>query len=176
MDNEQKKNAPNFKGLVKKWWFWLIVVIMIAVVAGTVGGSSDSGDQGQGDANHSASSSTLGDYEVVILSCRLAEDYAGKPVVIVKYKFTNNASEPAAFYVTLDANVYQNSVGLNESYILSDSASYSSDNQTKEIKKGATLEVEVAYELNDTTTPIEVEVGELFSFSDKKVTKTFNIK
>ena len=175
MDNEQKKD-PGKKGLFKKWWFWAIIgAIIIAVIAGSAGGSSN-GDQGEGSADPSASSSALGDYDVVILSCRLAEDYEGEPVVIVKYKFTNNASEPAAFYVTLDANVYQDSVGLNESYVLADSANYSADNQTKEIKKGASLEVEVAYELNDTTTPIEVEVGELFSFSDKKVTKTFNIK
>ena len=41
-------------------------------------------------------------------------------------------------------------------------------------KKG--FDVEVAYELNDTTTDIEVEVKELFSFSDKTITKTFSIK
>ena len=45
----------------------------------------------------------------------------------------------------------------------------------KEIKKGATLEVECAYELNDTTTDIEVEVTETFSFDDEIVTKTFSI-
>ena len=41
--------------------------------------------------------------------------------------------------------------------------------------KGATIEVEVAYELNDTTTDIEVEVSELISFNDSMITKTFSI-
>ena len=45
----------------------------------------------------------------------------------------------------------------------------------KDIKKGASLEVEVAYELNDSTTDVEVEVSELFSFSDKVIKKTFTI-
>ena len=45
----------------------------------------------------------------------------------------------------------------------------------KEIKKGATLDVEVAYELNDATTDVEIEVKELFSFSEKVITKTFKI-
>ena len=118
----------------------------------------------------------LGDYSVEIKSCRLAEDYLGDPIVIVKYVFTNNDdNDPAAFYIALEDHVYQNGVGLNECYVADDSANYSSDNQTKEIKKGASIEVEVAYKLNDTTSDIEVEVSEWISFSSKKVTKTFKI-
>ncbi len=159
----------------KKWWFWaIIVVVVIAIIAGASGGGD--GDQGTGDASSSNGSSTLGNYEIAILSCRLAEDYTGKPVVIVKYKFTNNDDDPTAFYLAFDDKVYQDDIGLNKSYILDDSANYSGDNQTKEIKKGASIEVEVAYELNDTTNPIQVEVSELWSYSDKKVSKTFNIK
>ena len=45
----------------------------------------------------------------------------------------------------------------------------------KEIKKGASLEVEVAYTLNDSTSEIEVEVKELFSFQNTLITKTFSI-
>ena len=61
-------------------------------------------------------------------------------------------------------------------YILKDSANYDSENQTKAIKKGASLEVEVAYELNDTETDIEVEVKEFISLNDKVISKTFSIK
>ena len=118
----------------------------------------------------------LDDYAVVIDSCRLAKDYEGKDVVIVKYLFTNVSSDtPTSFMVAINDQVYQNGVGLNETYFVDDSANYSSDNQMKEIKKGATLEVEVAYDLNDTTTEIEVEVSETFSFKDNMVTKTFTL-
>ena len=120
--------------------------------------------------------SSLGDYSIEIDSCRLAYDFEGKEVVIVKYIFTNVSDDSAAaFYLTFEDSVYQNGVGLNESYFVDDSANYSSDNQMKEIKQGATLEVEVAYELNDTETDIEVEISELFSFDDKVITKTFSI-
>ena len=126
--------------------------------------------------NTSDKTNKLGDYSVEIKSCRLAEDYLGDPIVIVKYVFTNNDdNDPAAFYIALEDHVYQNGVGLNECYVADDSANYSSDNQTKEIKKGASIEVEVAYKLNDTTSDIEVEVSEWISFSSKKVTKTFKI-
>lgn len=154
----------------------VVLVLMFAVFA-LGSGESASKDQGQGSADSGNSDATIGDYQVEIQSCRLAKDYEGKDVVIVKYLYTNVANDTAtAFYIAFDENVYQNGVGLNEAYILDDSANYSADNQTKEIKKGASLEVEVAYELNDTTTDIEVEVKELFSFDDTTITKTFSIK
>ena len=118
----------------------------------------------------------LGKYNVKIDSCRLAKDYEGKPVVIVKYIYTNVSNDTAtAFYIAFEDTVFQNGVGLNETIFVADSANYDSGNQTKEIKKGATIEVEVAYDLNDTTTNIEVEVKEFFSFSDDMITKTFSI-
>ena len=124
-----------------------------------------------------APDNTLGDYAVTIDSCRLAKDWDGKDVVIVKYIFENvKNEESASFTWTISDAVFQNGIGLNHSYFVDESYSYSSDNQTKEIKKGASLEVEVAYELNDTTTPIEIEVSELISFSDKKITKTFDLQ
>ncbi len=156
----------------------LLVVVLTFSFVSCVGTPSENGtnDQGTGTAGGSSTKSNLGDYNVVIESCRLAEDYTGKPIVIVKYIFTNNSDEPEAFSWSVDDNVYQDGIGLNGSYVTADSADYSSDNQTKEIKPGATLEVEVAYELNDTTTDIEVEVSEMFSWGEKKkVTKTFTI-
>lgn len=171
----------------------LIIVFSVFAVASTE--DEGNGNQGSGAVNGESSTEsdgstesgqlnnssdpkdeTLGDYSVVIDSCRLAESFDGKPVVIVKYIFTNNKNDDAtAFSFAFDDAVYQNGVGLNGAYVLKDSANYNSDNQTKEIKKGASIEVEVAYELNDTTTDIEVEVKELWSFSDKTLTKTFSI-
>ena len=193
--NASKAPEKAKQPIYKQWWFWVIIgVIVIALIGGGSNDNSGTDNQGGGSAtgnqpsssqnqgNSSASNNTstnksnLGDYNVVIESCRLAEDWEGKPVVIVKYKFTNNDDDPAAFWIALNDSVYQNGIGLNEAYLVEDSANYSSDNQMKEIKKGATLDVEVAYFLNDTTTPIEVEVSETISFSNDKVTKTFTIK
>ncbi len=165
---------------MKKIISLLLAIVLVAVFGAfaLASGEDEGGNQGSGTASGSSANqdTELGDYSVVIDSCRLAEDYEGKKVVIVKYLFTNNDNDEAtSFMVAFDEEVYQNGVGLNEAYVLKESANYEPDNQTKEIKKGATIEVEVAYELNDTTTDIEVEVKELFSFSDKTITKTFSI-
>ena len=126
-------------------------------------------------ADNSNQNTSLGSYDLEIKSCRLAQDYEGKPIVIVKYIFTNNDDDPTAFYLAFEDHVYQNEIGLNECYFADDSANYSEDNQTKEIKKGASIEVEVAYVLNDTTSDIEVEVNEFISLNEKKITKVFKI-
>lgn len=165
---------------MKKWKIMLsVALIVLFAMFAMASGSESTDNQGSGSAEASAEvqdNTNLGDYNVVIDSCRLAQDYEGKPVVIVKYIFTNVEDDNAsAFFVALDENVYQNGVGLTESYFVADSANYDSDNQMKEIKKGASIEVECAYELNDTTTDIEVEVAEMFSFDDEIVTKTFSI-
>lgn len=138
--------------------------------AGTEASTSDKGD------DNTSSENTLGKYEVVIDSCRLANDYSGDPVVIIKYLFTNNSNEPASFIYSLSTNVFQNGVGLSDCYFVDESANYSSSGKSKNIQPGVTLEVEVAYILNDTTTPLDVEVTKLFSYNDStKVTATLEI-
>jgi len=161
----------------KKWWFWVIIgFVVLAIIIGSSGsGTDDQGDGSSGDGTiTNNSSNNLENYSVVIDSCRLAKDYEGNQIVIVKYKFTNNSNDPASFWLSIEDHVFQNGIGLNECYLVSDSANYSSDNQMKEIKKGATLDVEVAYTLNDSTTPIDVEVKELNIFSDKTISKRFS--
>lgn len=164
---------------MKTKWIKMLVAAVILVVFGLFAvGSGESTENNQGSGSVDIQTETageLGDYNVEIKSCRLAKDYEGKNVVIVKYGFTNNSDSSASFDFTFEDQVFQAGIGLNKAYVLADNANYSEDNKTKEIKTGATLDVEVAYELNDNTTDIEVEVKELFSFSDSVVKKNFSI-
>ena len=118
----------------------------------------------------------IGDYEVEIKEVRLAKDYEGNDAVIVKYSFTNNSDEAASFEWTFDHQVFQNGVSLERAYVFDDSANYDEANASKEIKKGVSLELEIAYILNDTETDVDVEVSELVSFDDTVVSRTFSIK
>ena len=141
------------------------------------GSGTASGDGTTQSAEDNKDTDRIGDYSVVIDSCRLAKDYEDKDVVIVKYIFTNvEDDEPASFSLSIGAKVYQNGVELSDAYILDDDADYSSEDSLKEIKKGATIEVEKAYELDDTETEIEVEVTDWLSLTEDKIVKTFSLK
>ena len=98
----------------------LSFITLFALLLLTLCSCMDTGatqNQGSGSASpNNSSNSTLGDYNVVIESCRLAADYAGAPIVIVKYKFTNNGDEPACFAWSLEYDAFQDGVGLNECY------------------------------------------------------------
>ncbi len=134
-------------------------------------GTVDKPQSGKNDADNT----TLGDYSVEIKSCRLAKDYEDKDIVIITYGFTNNKNDDgSSFTLACTDEAFQNGIGLTKSYFVEDDT-YNSDNQMKEIKKGASLDVEVAYELNDTESDIVVEVAEFVSLSDKKITKTFSL-
>lgn len=158
----------------------IIAVAAFALMALASGSSEketkDQGTDAAGVETKGEDNTEIGKYNLEIQSCRLAKSFDDKDVVIVKYLFTNVSDDnPAAFNLAFSDEVYQNGVGLNSAYILDDGANYSSDNQSKKIQKGASIEVEAAYELNDITTDITVEVERFFSFDNTKITKTFKI-
>ena len=161
----------------------LILAVLIVALFGmfAVASSSDSTDtpaqtEAKGEAAVQVTEGNVGKYTVDIKSARLTETYDGKPVVVITYGFTNNSDDAQAFYLAFEDSVFQNGVGLEKAYVLTDSDPYDDGNQSKEIKKGASLDVEVAYKLNDSETDVDVEIKELFSFNDDVVTRTFSIK
>ncbi len=178
--------AKNQKPIFKKWWFWVIIVVVLIGIIGAAGGddtgSETTAPSDDASVTQAAAAETkavkdneVGSYQVEIKNARITEDYEGKPVVVITYGFTNNSDNPASFGVAIEDAAFQNDIGLNEAYLLSDD-SYSSDNQLKQIKTGATLDVEVAYELNDSESDVVVEAKELFGWTDDIVTRTFSIK
>ena len=168
----------------------VIIVVIILIVAISSRGNKESSSNNpatvssssQGQTNASVETvksdeNELGKYSVEITNARLTSTYDNKPAVVITYKYTNNSDDnPTSFYIAFDDTVYQNGVGLNKAYTLIEGDPYDERNSTKEIKKGASIDVDVAYALNDESTPIDVEVKELWSLSDKIVSKTFDIK
>lgn len=121
-----------------------------------------------------AYSGNLGDYYVSIDSVKMAKDYQGKPAVIVTYTWTNNSEETASFAWTFNTQVFQDGIECDTAILTQGIDSTSS---IKDIKPGATLAVQCAYSVTDTS-QITVEVSELFDFSDSPamLTRTFNLE
>lgn len=176
------------KSVFKKWWFWVIVAIAAIIIIASLGGKDKEGSTPsagtspttteEGTTNSAASDQTgtgnLGDYSVSITGYTLTTDYEGKPAVVITYEWTNNSDEAASFAFALTAQVFQNDIECDIAIVM-DNDVYNANNYMKDIKPGATLSVQLAYVLQDSASPITVEVSELISFSEDKVAQTFDI-
>ena len=119
----------------------ILFMIFLSDIAEAILGSSDASSDG-----------------VVIDSARLSNSLLlGNPIIIVKYKFTNNGSEPSSFMKSVDTYAYQDGIVLNRCYAAAVNANYSEENQGKLVKPGYSIYVEVAYEMNSTTADVEIE-------------------
>ncbi len=112
----------------------------------------------------------LGDFTVSVVSCEIGEDYDGSDVLVIHYGFTNNSRKRASFSGNISAEVFQNGIELDRAYFAD-----ANDASMLSIKPGAGIEVIEAYELPDTSSPVELEITESFSFSDEKLTTTINL-
>ena len=159
---------------MKKWLVIAGSILGALVLLGTCSKSCEGVDSQSGGVSSTSNSSAedpnrLGAYRVEILSARLST-YLTKPIIIIKYKFTNLSNETESFSYAIEDYVYQNGIRLDSPL------AYETDRYT-EIKPGVTIEIEIAYYLNDTTTDVEVELTKwLASSNSKKVTKTFSLK
>ena len=117
---------------------------------------------------------TLGDYDVQIHDFKLANDYAGKPAILIGFSFTNNSEENESVMFALSYKAYQNGVQL-DSAIIMDNSVYNADDLMKDVQPGASIDVVAAYSLSSETAPVEFEVEEIISFSDEMLGKTFEI-
>ena len=119
----------------------------------------------------SASAKSSAKYEVSIDDMTVGEDYQGNPALIVTYSWKNNSDKSSSFAATLHPRCYQNGVQLNNAIVLSgiDSEGYLAD-----VKPGAGTSLQMAYELKDTESPVDVEVYEFASFKgDPIISKTY---
>ncbi len=122
-------------------------------------------------------SGTIGDYIVTIKNTKITKNkYDGADIIIVTYAFTNNSDKSASFSWAIDDTLFQNGVEIPSIYSnWGLQNEYNVDNAGKEIKPGVTLDIDCAYELNDTKTNIDVEIKEIFSWSDEVLNYTIEL-
>jgi len=130
-----------------------------------------------GKSNVMLNSGTIDDYLIIIKSMQLSTNYKDEPSVIITYDFTNNSDEAKSFVFAVSSTVFQDGIECESTISSFKDKSFNSDNQMKDIKPGATLEVQKIYKLNNETSDIEVEVSEWISFSKNPATvvRTFSL-
>lgn len=146
----------------------ILALVVTVVMYGSAASVADSGAtatmdgaEGTSDPATAEQSEAPAAYGATIDSCRVTEDYAGEPVAVVTYTFTNNSEEAASFMVALHPEVFQNGVELNTAV----GSNWDSEKYLSDVKPGSSATVEIGYQLEDMS-DITVEVSELFDFND----------
>lgn len=185
--DEQKKKKKKKKLIIAA----VILVIIIAVAALASSGNSDENSSSNGGtvsaseentnsnggtvsvSEEAKPEGTIGDYVCTVKSAKLCKNWEGKDSVKITYSFTNNNSEPHSFDIALEDNVYQDGIGLEQTFINGDDDDdFGID---VKIKQGVTKDVSKVYILRDKTTDLEVEIGEWISFDDTKIVTTVSL-
>lgn len=117
------------------------------------------------NGKYSTDDNILGDFACTVKGATLTKDYKGKDAVIITYEFTNNSDKAASFDTSLMDSVYQNGIGLETAILIDEDT----DVWDVEIKPGITKETKKAYVLNDTASPLEIEITEFLSWDDDKI-------
>lgn len=124
-----------------------------------------------GEAMHG--SGALGDYYVEIKGAAAAEDYEGKPAIIMTYAWTNNSEDTTSAWTSVFPKAFQDGVQLETAWITDEG--YDGDAESREARPGTTLDIQKAYVLGNTSSLVEFELTEFLGFSDSSVTETFDI-
>lgn len=98
----------------------------------------------------------IGPYHFEISDTARTEEITDGTALIVKYTITNNSDENIMPGSVTRLEVFQNGVSLKGVYIIGAKDGTLMENQTKTIQPGASIEVEEAFTLDDTTMPIQV--------------------
>lgn len=115
------------------------------------------------EVDEGPSIATNSKYAVTINGWRIVEDYDGAPCIAIDYTFTNVSDDSAtSMQLATNITVYQNGVECEDAYFASDN----SDGYSNKVKAGVSVDVTRVYKLQDTTSDVEVEVGQLFSWND----------
>lgn len=85
------------------------------------------------------------------------EDTYGYPIIVVSYTWTNTAEDYASPLYSIMESAYQNGVSLDNVYFLDDEF-YDIYSKNKEIAPGQSLDVYVAYYLDDIYSPVTFEI------------------
>ena len=116
---------------------------------------------------------TLGDYAVEITGARLSQDYEGNPAIVVSYTWTNNSEDTTSAMVTMMESAFQDGVEL-ENAIIMDDDNYDSGSSMKDVRPGASVEIQKAFLLDSESSVVEFEIEEFLGFSGEKVSMNFD--
>ncbi|WP_162610847.1 DUF5067 domain-containing protein [Gordonibacter sp. An230] len=110
------------------------------------------------------------EFDVTVDDVLVTDDGEGKNLLVLEMTFTNNSDSAASFGSLVRPALFQNGVELKSGYLPYNHPAYDnerSSNTYTDVKQGASLAVQVAFELVDAETPVEMELIDAASFDQR---------
>lgn len=155
--------------------FFLFIMIIPSPSNSTQEDKSNSTPQNNTTQEETTIDSTLGQYKVDIVKWEIVNPNGDGEILVVTYSFTNNSESAQSFAWSITDKAFQNGIQIEDPEYLFEQDFYDSDSAGKDIKPGVTFNVQKIYRLDSLTAPVEIELSESFSFSDKTIYKTIDI-
>ena len=143
------------------WCLFLSAVMLFSLASCGKDGGKSSGDPNL---------IKLDDYELLYKSACIMENSDGKDALVLTLDFTNTGEESSSYLWNVLESATQNGTELSITTVYTDYETLAaiSDSQWEEVAPGATIEVQTAFELLDTTNKVEVSFGQLFGSKSGK--------
>lgn len=114
----------------------------------------------------------IGSYELLYKGAKLMKDYDGNDAIVLTLDYTNNSKETTSYLWSVVETATQNGAELEMAtiFISEDSFDTVTESQFSDVEPGATMEIQVAYELKDTTSEVELIFEEILGNKSGKLT------
>ena len=140
---------------------------------GESSGDAEKPAQTEAEPPAAAGVGDLGNFHVEVKGAVLTKNHDGAPVIVITYAWTNNSEDTTSAMAAMYEKAFQDGVQLESEYLY-DNPNYSSDNASKEVRPGTTLDIQHAFLMTSETSLVEFELSEAFSWSDDKLTMDFD--
>ena len=107
------------------------------------------------------------EYKVVLENMVKTDDGNGKDLLVLYITFTNNSDEAKSFGSAIDVELFQNDIALKTGYLSYKNSLYDNDllfNSFTDIKKGASINLQLTYELLDAKSLVEFSCKDMWSY------------
>ena len=110
------------------------------------------------------------EFQVKVDEVIVTDDGKGKGLVVLRLEFENDSDAAASFSGAVDMSLFQNDVELKNGYLPYNHPAADEElesNSYTDVRKGASLKLQVAYELLDAASPVEMQLVDWDSFDQR---------
>ena len=115
---------------------------------------------------------TVGEFELLYKGASIMTDFEGNDALVLTLDFTNNSEESTDYFWAIYETAMHNGTELEAAVVYLDVETLESvsDSQFQNVDSGATVEIQTAFELDDTTGEVEVTFEEMAGSKNDTIT------